>query len=241
MIRRIVRGFREHGIKLTAIHALDFVGHYWFDMRYGTDTAAVLRLEKLNVVGENKKFGGPYMPTRSRPFRKLMDAQDFPPGSVFVDLGCGKGKVVLMATEYEFKRIVGVEFSPELVSIAKQNVARFWAKKRLKIGYEVILGDVAKYAIKEDENIFFLYNSFGRPILESFLKNLDASLRAKPREAFLIYNNPVCRALVDEQPLFSSCREYVIDDYQFVVYRTDATPTRSLQSASSRSTATSVA
>src|SRR5713101_6823082 len=41
----------------------------------------------------------------------------------FVDIGCGKGRILLSALALPFRRIVGVEFSPVLCRIAEKNVA----------------------------------------------------------------------------------------------------------------------
>ncbi len=51
----------------------------------------------------------------------LIDYRQF----VFVDFGFGKGTALLLATEFPFKRIIGVEFSPELHRIAEENIKRF--------------------------------------------------------------------------------------------------------------------
>jgi len=43
----------------------------------------------------------------------------------FVDLGSGKGRVLLMASHYPFKRIIGVEFIPELHQVAQENIRKY--------------------------------------------------------------------------------------------------------------------
>ena len=40
----------------------------------------------------------------------------------FIDLGSGKGRAVLLASLYPFRRLIGVEFSPELTEVARLNV-----------------------------------------------------------------------------------------------------------------------
>jgi hypothetical protein len=47
--------------------------------------------------------------------------QDF----TFIDLGSGKGRVLLMAAAYGFKRIIGVEFMPELHRVAEENIRKY--------------------------------------------------------------------------------------------------------------------
>ena len=72
------------------------------------------QLEDLGIASENKQRGVRYEPTRARPFRTLLRRLDPPTSSGFVNVGCGKGLVLVIAAEYGFKRVVGIEFSQEL-------------------------------------------------------------------------------------------------------------------------------
>ncbi len=83
----------------------------------------------------------PYFATEPWLFEQIMDAlarsiqrlaisqeavaqtmlQDF----TFIDLGSGKGRVLLMASEYPFQKIIGVEFMPELHRAAQKNIAGY--------------------------------------------------------------------------------------------------------------------
>src|SRR6185503_12151373 len=41
----------------------------------------------------------------------------------FIDFGCGKGRVVHQAARWPFRRVIGVEVSPELAEIARAGLA----------------------------------------------------------------------------------------------------------------------
>jgi hypothetical protein len=68
----------------------------------------------------------PYFATEPWLFEQLMQALpiDFTQFT-FIDLGSGKGRVLLMASAYPFKRIIGVEFMPELHRVAQENIRKY--------------------------------------------------------------------------------------------------------------------
>ena len=147
-------------LQIIYAHLLDS----WFDIKYGTDTAGVVKLIDLKIDSVNIKNGVDYQPTIARHLKKILRTQIFPPKSVFVDLGSGKGRNLLVASQFNFKRVVGIEFSKELCNIAKKNVDIFSLKNKCeKELINIIQCDVAEYIIKHDENIFFLYNDSDRP------------------------------------------------------------------------------
>ena len=99
------------------------VGHFWFDLRYGTDTCDPLRLSDLRISSPNKGYGVDYSATKPRVFARFMKLVPLLPASVFVDFGCGKGRVMLLAARHGFKRVIGVEFSPELCQAARRTTS----------------------------------------------------------------------------------------------------------------------
>jgi tRNA1(Val) A37 N6-methylase TrmN6 len=41
---------------------------------------------------------------------------------VFADMGCGKGRCLIMATQYEFRKVIGVEYNETLFQILMHNI-----------------------------------------------------------------------------------------------------------------------
>jgi SAM-dependent methyltransferase len=97
-----------------------------FDETQGVDTAGYIELTALRTIDvAAKPFGAHYLPSPVAFVRKLLRGLNIRYESyVFVDLGSGKGRVLLLAAELPFKEIIGVEFSPELHAIARSNIAR---------------------------------------------------------------------------------------------------------------------
>jgi predicted RNA methylase len=139
---------------------------------------------------------------------------------VFVDLGAGKGKVLLLAMEAGFKRVTGVELSPDLCRVALRNVERFKQKRQTHASVKVVQADVAHYEIWHDECIFFLYNPFGEEIMTYFLDNLERSIHTHARDVWLIYNNPVCKNAIEWRGLFNTVSSHSYGGTELTVYST---------------------
>jgi SAM-dependent methyltransferase len=170
-----------------------------FDRKYGTDTGGLIPLWKISVQSLNARFGGPYRATAEG---ELIDAVRFLGEDlerfVFVDLGCGKGRTLLVAPRLGFDRVIGVEFAEALVTIARANIAT------MKIGNAtVIFGDVTEYAFPRADLLVYLYNPFADEIMRRVIANLEAHRHACPQfKLYLVYKNPICAGVIDESTVF---------------------------------------
>src|SRR5215472_1458160 len=85
-------------------------------------TSGIVSLFRLRVVGHNRRHGVHYQACEPAVFRRAFSClHDDWSSYTFVDLGCGKGRVLLMARELGFGRIIGVEFAPALAKVARRN------------------------------------------------------------------------------------------------------------------------
>jgi SAM-dependent methyltransferase len=102
----------------------------------------------------------------------------------FVDLGCGKGRALMVASAFPFRRLVGVEISPELCEIARANTARRpeWSDR-----ISVINQDAIRFIFPDGPLLIFLYYPFlVGTIFRRVLSSLERQLRRAPREAYLL-------------------------------------------------------
>jgi SAM-dependent methyltransferase len=195
-----------------------YVRDLWFDIVHKTDTARAVQLADLDIDSENVLHGGKYAPATSRSFRALMEEMDFPPGSVFVDIGSGKGKTLLLASEYGFKRVVGVEFAGELNEQAKRNWAIYRKGRATSPDFEVVTVDAAKYEIKDDENVFYLFNPFDDVVMNKFIQNIETSLARQPRNIWIIYQNPVNQDVFERHDAYRLLKRFGKHGDTFAVY-----------------------
>jgi SAM-dependent methyltransferase len=181
-----------------------------FDFRYKTDTCEWAQLSDLTIDSTSKERGRRYQPTMVNPLRKLFKELRpiFPGDTVFIDLGCGKGRVLLIASKFGFREVRGVEFAHELCEIAKNNCSVYRDKTGVRTVFKIIESDVADYRISPDENVFYMFNPFDATILRKVLDNISDSLLMHPRRILIIYYNPECYDVIEKRSNFEKIREF---------------------------------
>jgi len=128
-------------------------------------------------------------PTDYRSFHRVMRHIDAREQDVFLDYGSGLGRVLLMAAQYPFRRVLGVELSARLNERARRNVACCRGKLRCR-DIEVIQADATVFVPPPDVSVMYLYSPFGPIVLPKVLDNIHQSLEACPRELLVISKNP---------------------------------------------------
>jgi SAM-dependent methyltransferase len=175
-----------------------------FDAAHGTDTAGVLVGRELGpCVTRGGHLVIPYETTSEAAIRLPLDSLglDFSE-STFVDLGCGKGKPLMVAASYPFRRLVGVDISPVCVDAARRNLVRYGPERIDPARAELLVGDAADFVFPPEPLVIYLYNPFPGAVLERVVANLEASLRELPRQAAVVYVNPHALVPLTRSALF---------------------------------------
>lgn len=159
-----------------------------FDFIHRVDTKAGRPAPACDIVSPNRDNAVPYDPAPWRSLRCLLQLASLRPDEfTFIDIGCGKGKMLLAALALPFNRIIGVEFSPLLCQIARNNLASARLIRRRCARVQVSCSDAAEYPIPDEPTIFFFYNPFTYDVMEIVLGNIvDTQLRT-PRPRYLIF------------------------------------------------------
>jgi SAM-dependent methyltransferase len=178
-----------------------------FDRVYGVDTSGLVWGVDLKTGSPSDAWNTAYYGIGPSVFHHVMAQVPEPlqRTATFIDLGCGKGRAVLLASEYPFAQIIGVEIAPQLHRIAVENVARYTAARRAEARGDVapmcvLLEDAANYRFPSGPLVVYLYHPFCRPVLEKVLRNLGRSLAEEPRDAAVIYINHELRDSLDRAP-----------------------------------------
>jgi SAM-dependent methyltransferase len=186
-MKRILSALRKggplHAGRVVAGRVVDF----WHERRLGIRSIGLVPIETLI---DDYTDCHDYFPTSFAGFRTAMSEVAVSPGEVFIDYGSGKGRALIMAAQYPFRRIVGVEISPELNAVARSNLDRCKGRLRCR-DIELWTGSAADFPVPPDASVVYLYNPFHGQVLRAVLMNLRASLDASPRRLRLVYNNPV--------------------------------------------------
>jgi hypothetical protein len=172
-----------------------------YDWEYRVDTTSATVGWRDRLLGV---FNSPYQPTDPALFREMIDALGIDlSGLTFIDLGSGKGRTLLMASEYPFRRVVGVELLPELHRIAEQNIEGFPAQRKLAGSIEAICDDATAYNFPLEPTVLYLFNPLPEAGLMQVIHNLELSLGGSPRQVWIIYHNPLLEHLLNESPELS--------------------------------------
>ena len=170
-----------------------------FDLRHGVDTSGLLYADKLPTGHAHDRYSEGYYATAPSLFHGLMaewqgalangraglpvagpGVEDY----AFVDLGCGKGRVVMMASEYPFRAVRGIELSAGLVRVARRNL-RKWMRAKPRDGWaacrdvRVERGDVLGLELPDGPVVLFLFNAFGAEVLGPLMERLAAEARRR--------------------------------------------------------------
>ena len=163
-----------------------------FDRDYGVTTQAILFLGDLDpeAVGDAGAHATHYEAVPVDDFRKMMRVvpHDVVAASTFVDIGSGMGRAILLAAEYPFKQIVGIEVSPGLHEVAKENLARANAAKRRCNDIRLVREDARIFEYPPGDLVVFLYNPFDVEALNATLGALFA--RRNCGDTWLLYHTP---------------------------------------------------
>jgi SAM-dependent methyltransferase len=188
-----------------------------FDWEYRVDTTSATVTWTDRLLGV---FHSPYQPTDPGLFREIIDGLGIDYSRfTFIDLGSGKGRTLLMASEYPFRRVAGVELLPELNRVAEENLRKFSSDRRQCKDVETICADARDYVFPAEPLVVYLFHPLPEAGLEQVAQNLASSLRESPRDVIVIYHNPLL------EPVLARCAALRKTDgtTQYSVYASEAT------------------
>jgi len=168
-----------------------------FDERYGVRTSEVSDVRPDDVVGA--RWMGGRRHTALDPgfdFEAALAGLELPvESSVFVDVGAGMGRALLLAARLPFKRMIGVEYSAELVAIARANLARATAPEVQEREVEIVRADAVEFELPAEPLVLFLFNPFNCSVMAEFVDHVRASFLRAPRRIVVVYHTALCSEL----------------------------------------------
>ena len=159
----------------------------WFEWRHNVQTRA-----DASEANRDWTPGFPYLPIRPNTARRVLQSLPIshPSDYTFIDLGSGKGRMLLIASELPFRRIVGVEMRPDLHAQAMENLLHVRRIRARCSRVEPLLVDATCYDFPTEKIVVYLFNPFGGKVMSTVLERLDASFEQHPREIVLVYVYP---------------------------------------------------
>jgi len=156
------------------------------EWRLGIDTGGSIDAARLS--GAPGAYG--YQPIPFDVFdAALLHVPIDPNDDAFLDIGCGKGRAVVLAALRPFRRVIGVELSPELCCKCRDNVRR--ANRFIRARQiEILQVDALAYDIPSDVSVVHLFNPFDEAVLAQVLHRVHRSLVAAPRRLTIVLTLP---------------------------------------------------
>src|SRR5262245_34945938 len=151
----------------------------WFELTLGIDTRG--------VVGPPNEESVHYTPLPYPMIVRMLKLLELKPNDVFVDIGCGKGRVVCCVCRFPIKRVVALELNPDLLNQTLENIQRMRGRKAL---IEPVQRTAEDYEYP-DATVVYLYNPFNARVTASVMDKLFESHSQSPRIMRVVYANPV--------------------------------------------------
>jgi SAM-dependent methyltransferase len=176
-------------------------GDMEYDWTHRVNTTSGTVGWRLRLLG---LFHSPYQPTEPALFREMMMSLPIAFDTfTFVDLGSGKGRTLLMASEYPFRRIVGVELLRELHLVAQENLTQYKNTAPKCVVIEAICGNAADFLLPFEPLVLYLFNPLPESELKRVMINLERSLSEHPRAAYVLYHNPLLERVVNASKMLT--------------------------------------
>ena len=185
-------------------------GFTWhpFDLKYGVKTSGLIAGRNLKCGSQADRHTTAYFGVAPSVFHEMIALwrRSKPAGAIdeftFVDLGAGMGRALLLASEFPFRTVIGVELNPTLVRMARKNVARWDASGLASASVRVKHGDAVEFQIPPGPCVVFMFNPFGAPVMRRLLKAWTRSLAGREGQIDVLYVNSEQELVIRRQSGF---------------------------------------
>ena len=194
------RRLAKEGFVATARWAFTSVFYYpltrWldhrFDRRWGTDTTSPLSTSKYNIDAELVGHAVSYSASPDRIFVRFLRQQELDYSDfTFIDLGCGKGRTLLLASEFSFKKIIGVEIEPAVHAICMANIATYLKNSKVsRPPIEALCTNAGDFDFPAGNIFLYLFNPFDEYIMTQVAHKLRQAIESSARLIRIVYFHP---------------------------------------------------
>lgn len=184
-----------------------------FDKRHGTDTSGLL---PAHVIALGTKAAREdltaYYGVAPSILEGVLDQwlqRTAPQHSIerytFLDVGAGKGRALLLASQFPFARVEGIELNASLARICECNVDLWQRDPEASPLAPITLhhGDATKHPLPDTPIVAFLFHPFETPVLRRFIRHVESELAQHPHAFDLIYVNAELGSLLDSHSAFT--------------------------------------
>ena len=181
---------RRPGLRRMAGLTYRAIADRIFDLLNKVDTAGYIERQQLGFDESSNEYqASPVYKIKSLLRNVPIDPRKF----TLIDLGCGKGRVLVIARRFSFRRIIGVELSESLARVARENCRGF-------DNVSIVVCNGATFAFPDGPCVLYLANPFEASVLASVLDNVKERLSRDDSPIYIVYVVPQHRQLLDGAP-----------------------------------------
>ncbi len=160
-----------------------------FDLKYGVDTCGVIfQNEESDIGSSEKKTAHRYEPSPVNAARSILKSLPIDHSAyTFIDFGSGKGRVLLLASEYAYKNIIGVELSQSLYRICRKNIKIWNSPEQKCFNIKSFCTDATIFKLPDDPLVLFFFSAFSSPVMSIVINNIQENQRVNPRPMNIVY------------------------------------------------------
>jgi SAM-dependent methyltransferase len=186
-----------------------------FDEVHGVDTSGLVPAKNLITGHANDEHVTAYYGVAPSILRSLIDRwrETIPPHPItsysFIDIGAGKGRGLLVASEYRFRKVIGIELNPDLAATARLNVT-LWIRAHaddstapVLAPIEIVEQDALDFDFPTKPTLLFLFHPFEAPVLKQLLRRIETQFAKRPDTLDILYVNAECADVLDRNPAFT--------------------------------------
>ncbi len=171
-----------------------------FDRRHKIDTSGNFPIDGLKIKGDNKAYAEGYFLTPDSVVTRYLSSLPIEFGEfVFVDIGSGKGRIMFLASNYSFKKIIGLEFAEELHEQCVKNIRTFENKYKKCDKIESVCVDALCYDLENENFVIFMFNPFHEEVVTKFVDKIRNSFLKYGKKIYIGYYNPKYGRVLERQ------------------------------------------
>jgi hypothetical protein len=166
-----------------------------FDVEHGVQTSGLIPGRFLKTGHAHDGQSTAYFGVAPSVFRGLMKRWERTglgarlERYTFVDAGAGMGRAMLLAAQYPFTKVQGIELNPVLAGMAEENIVRWQAAGRAAAPMEIRCGDVLEFRFPKGPCLVFLFNPFGEAVMRRLLRRMAKEFAGRAGQLDILYVN----------------------------------------------------
>ena len=192
--------------KLRGMSVKDGFTWHPFDLEFGVKTSGLIAGRNLKCGTQADRHNTAYFGVAPSVFHEMIARwrRSKPAGAIdeftFVDIGAGMGRALLLASEFPFRTVIGVELNPRLARVARNNVAHWKRAGLASAPVRILCRDAVSYRLPAGPCVVFMFNPFEAPLMRRLVKEWSRNNDGREGALDILYVNDEQKLVLRRQP-----------------------------------------